>query len=156
MPFEQQIPVEELPEQAAGVMSELLALSCAPVFAQMLPVVRTSIEQNFDSESSPLRVAWPPRKDPGDGHPLLVKTGTLEAAAIGQGTGAMEQLSNRELMVGIDGQVIEYANVQDAGSTKQNIPQREFFGIDEIAEQECEELLADFVNEQIFGEGTRS
>ena len=154
MPFEQTIDAEEMPEQAAGVLSELLQLSCVPVFAQMLPLIRQETEERFDTETSPEGVPWKPRKIIGDGHPLLVETGAMAAAAIGQGTGAIEQLQNRELMVGIDGSVIEYAAAQNYGYPKNNLPQREYFGIDEDGElaDQLEEMLTDYVYTEIFGE----
>ncbi len=156
MAYEQTIAAEEMPEQTAGVLSALLQLSCAPVFAQMLPIIRQFTEERFDTATSPDGAAWPVRKFfPGDdGHPLLVDTGALAAAAIGQGTGAMEQLSRRELMVGIDGSVIEYAAAQNYGYPPNNLPQREFFGIDEDDEvvDQLEELLSDYVYTEIFGE----
>lgn len=152
MPLEDRIPVEELSEQLYGTAAELLQLSCAPVFAQMLPIIRQSIEERFDTATSPDLAPWPERKpDPrDDGHPLLIDTGALIDAAIGQGTGAMEQLGQRELLLGIDGQVIEYANVHNEGF--RNIPQREYFGLDEDTIDKCADLLADYVMQQIFGD----
>lgn len=151
MALEPKIPADEIVEQFYGATAELLALSCSPVFAEMLPIVRQSIRDRFDTATTPDGVPWPPRKPSpfDDGHPLLIDTGALFAAALGWGTGAIEQLANRELMVGIDGSVIEYAAVHN--EVDDNTFDREYFAPDEQAIDECEELLADYVLEQIFG-----
>lgn len=151
MPLEDKIPAEEFSEQMFGVAAELLGVSCAPVFAAMLPVIRQGIELRFETATTPDLNPWPARKPnpKDDGHPLLIDTGALIAAAIGQGTGAIEQVSSRELVVGIDGQVIEYANVHNEGY--EQIPQREYFGLDDQTIDQCEELIADYIMQKVFG-----
>lgn len=136
------------------------------------PVILEAINQNFRTGSTAGR-AWPPRKDEGFGHPLLVKTGELMAAAGQTGApGHIDRLVSDEdgkaLEIGVEatgngslagaavhnfGATIrpvekQYLSWVDSGGVRHfakqvTIPQREYMAIGDDAVEECGETMAD-------------
>jgi hypothetical protein len=93
--------------------------------------------------------AWPPRKDPGDGHPLLIETGALQAAATGKHAASVHRIVDRtELQLGVDPGAsneggIPWAVTHQEGNPAVNIAQREFAGISDETADKCAEIVAD-------------
>ena len=117
-------------------------------------MVYQAIRDNFTSSATPDNEDWPPRKRIGDGHPLLIDTGAMLQAATGAGPGAESEISKdgmgeHELAVSIDAGAIPYAATHQYGDPRRNIPQREFFGMHEVAIDEAETIIADFAAEKI-------
>lgn len=119
-------------------------------------VVRESIRENFANQSAPDGTGWQPRKPnpDDDGHPLLDDTGFLKAAALGLGPGGFDDLSSKEMSIGIDKSVdlggIPGAQAHDRGNPSTNLPQREFFSPNSEALDQCGEVLADFIEQAVF------
>lgn len=119
-------------------------------------VVRDSIRENFANQSGPDGAAWQPRKPnpDDDGHPLLDDTGFLKAAALGLGPGGFDDLSSKEMSIGIDKSVdlggIPGAQAHDRGNPSTNLPQRHFFAPNSEALDQCGEVLADFIEQAVF------
>jgi hypothetical protein len=119
--------------------------------------VRASIYKNFDTATAPDGGAWAPRKPRkgDDGHPLLKDTLSLLAAATGQGPGAFEELSGREMSIGIDTTVdeggIPFADVHDRGLG--NMPERHFFAATEESLDTCGEIIGDAGLEKLLAGG---
>ena len=112
------------------------------------PLVSGAIMENFLGSKSPDGTTWPPRKNPGDGHPLLIETGALMLAATTPGTaGHVSRVEGDSLVVGVDkdGGIggIPGAGVHNYGFAERNVPQREFMGIDEDTADACGEVIAD-------------
>ena len=118
--------------------------------------VRESIRENFANQSAPDGTAWQPRKPnpDDDGHPLLDDTGFLKAAALGLGPGGFDDLSSKEMQIGIDKSVnlggIPGAQAHDRGNPSTNLPQREFFNPSAERLDECGEILASFIEQAVF------
>lgn len=147
------------PEQA---MKELAAFPQALASAQVpqameksAKVIRESIASNFDQQRAPDGGAWQPRKPrPGDdGHPLLRETGALLAAATGSGSGAITEISGREMTIGIDTGVdlggIPGAAAHHFGYPPRNLPQREFYAATEEKLNQVGDIIGDSVFEKI-------
>ena len=142
-------------EEFAAEM-EVLASRFDQAVPEMLqacePLVIENIIENFARQESPDGLAWPDRKEIGDGHPLLVETrtegaGSLFGAATGQAGGHVSRIEGNTLVVGVDkdGGIggIPGAGVHNYGFPERNIPQREFLGIGENTMDACAELIAD-------------
>lgn len=120
------------------------------------PVAYQAVRDNFTSSATPDNNDWPARKILGDGHPLLIETGAMLQAATGAGPGAESEIGRdgmggHELAIGIDSDVIPYWKTHQYGDPSRNIPQREFGGMHEVAIDEAENIIADFVAEKIGG-----
>lgn len=138
------IDMEALAVRLEGAVPEMLQ-ACEPL-------VLENIVENFARQESPDGVAWPDRKEVGDGHPLLVETqtegaGSLFAAAAGQAGGHVSRIEGDTLVIGVDkdGGIggIPGAGVHNYGFPERNIPQREFLGIGEPTADLCCEVIAD-------------
>ena len=70
-------------------------------------IIHTDIGTNFREAISPDGESWPPRKDEGFTHPLLDLSGSLKAAATGEGTGAVTRIEDTTLAIGVDASVEE-------------------------------------------------
>lgn len=136
------------------------------------PKLLEAFNENFASQSSAGQ-AWPPRKDQGFSHPLLNLSGSLRAAATGQGAGHVERITQEGdvhvLELGVDktagGGGIPGAAVHNYGATirpvkaqylswvdsaggrrfaKQvTIPQREYLVASDETLDQCGEIMAD-------------
>jgi len=91
-------------------------------------VVYAGIGENFASSRSADGQAWPARQVLGDGHPLLIQSGQLLEAATGQGAGSIVEVSDRELVVGVE---LVHAPTHQFGRAKANIPARPYLGVSE-------------------------
>jgi phage gpG-like protein len=77
----------------------------ASVFAESLnecrDVLRAGVAENFARQGS-ASGSWPPRRDQGNGHPLLNDNGTLKDAATSDGPGSVSRVVDGcELQVGV-------------------------------------------------------
>lgn len=146
-------PIEA--REAPAVLSELIAdivgSSYEEPFREMIPVAQQAMRDNFTASATPDNEDWPARKIQGDGHPLLIETGALEQAAVGGGAGTIAWVGNQDVALGVDGQTVPYAATHNFGDPDRNIPEREFAGLHEMAEDECEDILADHVLGTYFG-----
>lgn len=126
----------------------------APALAKCKDIVRRDIKQNFATSSAPDGAGWPPRKHIGDGHPLLIDTGFLQAAALGLGPGGFDELERREVTIGNDKTVelggIPGAGVHNFGGGRFNLPAREFFAATEAGLDECAEVIGDATYQQLM------
>lgn len=84
-------------------------------------------------------VAWAPRRDPSDTHPLLQRTNRLSAS-----------IEHRVVPDGVEvGSNLIYAAAQLFGSPEQGILARPYLGIDEDDAKALEGIAADFLAEAI-------
>ncbi len=117
--------------------------------------VLESIGGNFASQSEPDGGPWPPRKPNkhDDGHPILDDTGALKAAATGVGPGAINEVSARELVVGVDKSVelggIPGVAAHNFGYPPNNLPERHFLSATEATLDECEDVIGDWLEGEI-------
>lgn len=128
-------------------------LARAPLTAEMRTardIIHDSVSGNFANETAPDGPAWAPRKDPGDGHPILHETGALEAAATGVGPGAINDVQGRSVDVGVDQDSVDLGGIPGArahneGDPSRNLPQREFMAPTEEALDRIGEVIGDGV-----------
>lgn len=135
------IEFDKLPEFLEQALS-LLEGGPMPM-AELVDLAQQSVIKNFESSTNPDGVVWEPRKHIGDGHPLLIDTGTLFGAATGLGAGGMVSIGNREAAIGVDGSIVPYAAIHNNGGETRPMPQREYMGMREEDIQAAEGLLAD-------------
>lgn len=124
---------------------------------QVHPMLLASFRDRFTSSASADGAAWPARKDPGDGHPLLMETGALMQAATGGGAGAFAEIETRELSAGVDMQGgseggIPGAGVHQFGYAERNIPARPYLEADDETLVEIGEVLADDFEHRVIME----
>lgn len=149
------------PEEFASYLRDDLpkaieSISFSKEFAEIRTTVAIpSIQEHFANTSTPDGETWPPRKDDLP-HPLLVLSGDLLEAASG-GEGSILQITDDEMTMGIDGQVIPYAARQNYGYTGPDSlgrvfdhPPREYEGLDEQAIDKAEEIIANGFLSKIF------
>ena len=159
-------------EQFAAACNRIAGMEPADVpaaFDAAERIVLDGVGDNFAREQTADGMGWPPRKDPGDGHPLLNDTGALLAAAIGKGMGAVKRIVDGcELQLGVEvaeegslagamihqeGGVIVPVNKKvlswvDSGGTRHFakrvvIPQREYMAMSEETIDKATEAVAD-------------
>ena len=115
--------------------------------------ILNGVERNFQSSQSARGDSWPARKDPGDGHPLLIDTGDLMTSAIGAGTvvqvGATEM--SIDLPPGQSGTSRGGVRRHEFGGG--GIPARPYFGVSEETADECVKRIADNVMDQLAAIG---
>lgn len=104
-------------------------------------LVLQGIRDNFTGSRDPSGKPWAPRKNIGDGHPLLMDTGRLMQAATGGGAGHSSAASSRELSVGVSDASVPYAKYHETGTSK--MPARRFMGVQERRLAEIDEIIAD-------------
>lgn len=106
-------------------------------------------QQNFDSQSTRDGTPWAPRKPPTGDWPILDKTGALKAAATGTGPGHVQEVGDREAMIGVDGSVVVHGGGVHAAPLHQSgtarMPARPFVGASDAIEEEIGERVADAV-----------
>lgn len=114
-------------------------------------VIQADIQDHFDAGEGPTSL-WPAhapstveRYGP---HPLLIMSEALVAAAVGQGTGHISEIANRELRYGVSKEVIVYAG-HDHGFPDRNIPQREYMWISDTAREEINDIIQKYVADVI-------
>lgn len=116
----------------------------------LVDLAQQSVIKNFETSSDPEGIPWAPRKNPGDGHPLLIDTGTLFGAASGLGEGRIIEIGKREATVGVEGTAVPYAAIHNNGGETRPMPQREYMGMREEDIVQAEEVLADFCLERVW------
>jgi hypothetical protein len=99
-------------------------------------------------------VAWPPHAPATVAkygpHPLLILSGAMYDATTDTGAmGNVTEIEDRELLVGVDGELIDYAWVHQQGTER--VPQRQFVYARPEALDECENLIAEFAEVELFG-----
>jgi phage gpG-like protein len=136
------IPVEKLADFVSGTIERL---EDAPMpMGDLVDLAQQSVIKNFEGSESPDGRPWPPRKIKGDGHPLLIDTGTLFGAATGLGFGGIVEVGRREAEIGVSGAAVPYAAIHNNGGETRPMPQREYMGMREEDIEQGQELLADF------------
>jgi hypothetical protein len=111
------------------------------------PMVLQDERDHFTSSVSPDGIPWAPRVVLGDGHPILVDKGNLLQAATGGGAGHISQIGQRELVLGVRGDVS--GAIYHAEGTSRMLA-RPSMGAKESTEEQLEEKLADYVLEHVF------
>lgn len=112
-------------------------------------VVRQAFRDNFTSSASPDNENWRPRKKEGDGHPLLIDRGDLLQAATGGGAGHISRVEGDEIAIGVNLDVIPYARAHNYGRPEINLPQREWLGVQPERTGEIEDLVAEWIEQNI-------
>lgn len=141
------IQTEDIAAFMDRLESHFMAARVPQAMQEAVVTVQESFRKRFDSQSAPDGSAWPARKPPTGGWPLLNKTGALKDAATGAGAGAIAESGDKFATVGINKSVnqggIPGAAVHNFGFPERNIPQREFIGVEEPALLNIEEMIAD-------------
>lgn len=147
--------MDELRLDVEAVEKTLREMPLNEPLADVRELVLESFAENFAESSSASGAAWPPRKPrpDDDGHPLLIETGALRAAAIGEGPGHVTRLDKREIEVGVDPSVklggIPGAKAHQFGYPDNNLPARPFHDPREEHLTKCDEILADYLLERL-------
>lgn len=153
------IEVENIEQHCADLARSLESADLSPVLQQILPISLQAHRDNFNSSASPQGANWTPRVETGDGHPLLMESGTLMQAAVG-GAGSIMVIDGRVLVIGVDGDAIPYAAIHNYGgriggwAAGAMMPEREYLGMSEQRLQEADKVVADGCLVILFG--TRS
>lgn len=136
----------------AEFVGEMAAFATAVESAPLRPAMedarvklRQNVRDNFTSSAGPDGQAWPPRKVPGDGHPLLMDTGALLQAATGGGAGAVSTIEDRAVEIGVDPSVRQ-GGIPGAGRHEfggGGIPARPYLGASDATLDAIGEVLAD-------------
>jgi phage gpG-like protein len=144
--------VEEFGEFLNGVVDQFNTAPFPEAMEAVTPLVLQKVRDNFNSSATPDGQNWPERKPRkgDDGHPLLIESGDMMQAAVGQGQGHLHLNAGRGLILGVDGQVIPYAAAQNFGYPPNNLPSREYYGINEETELACVDPIRDAVTEKVF------
>ncbi|MDE2470717.1 MAG: hypothetical protein KGL35_18730 [Bradyrhizobium sp.] len=115
--------------------------------------------ENFAAQAGPESGPWPARKahgsgqigDADQGHPLEIKSGELFLAVTSPfGAGHIEDVGNRSAELGVDPNEIPYAMAQNYGRPDANLPQREFEDLTEEEKQQCDEIIADAMLQELL------
>lgn len=144
------INAADMPDAMWNLSMAMIEGPYTPVLEQFEVIAHQGIRDNFNSSATPDNADWLPRKIKGDGHPLEMDTGALLQAAVGSGSGAIEQMDAHQLTLGISGEVVPYAAAQNYGRSEINLPQREYEGVGEEKIDEMEIVLADFIATTFF------
>lgn len=134
-------------------------VSFAPVIKQIRQVLIGGTKTHFDAEETPDGRRWPPLKNPrsrkrdrskkrrGRRDKVLNDTGLLRSSVTAsQGQGHFEEQTDHSLEWGTN---LIYAATHQYGDPRRHIPAREFLGISRDMEEDIEDLVGDFVEEEI-------
>lgn len=110
------------------------------VLEQCADDILDGIEDNFRRAQTSEGERWPPRKDPGPTHPLLILTGALMLAAT---RGNIRRITKDTLELGVSKDTIVYAGVHQFGWPEKNIAARPYLGCSLEVMRACQERLAD-------------
>ncbi len=138
--------VLKLPEMLDEIKRELRTADLSDAFRDCQTIIARDIGGHFERSETPEGVAWLPRKD-NLPHPLLILSGATPRAATG-GAGSIFEMQARSMTYGVSSSIV-YAGAQNFGSTKRNIPQREFLGLSEVAVDACETFIATTIDGSI-------
>ncbi len=123
--------------------------------AECRDAIRAGIKENFERKATSDGASWPPRKKPGDGHPLLDESGALKAAATSDAIGSIAELGNNTVTVGVEAAGpggLPGARRHQYGDDPPGIRQREFIGISDAVVERCGELAAQQFVEDLFSD----
>lgn len=135
------IDIEQIEQHMANVAKRVDAFDWSDTLSgDVKAEVLQGVRDNFTSSVNPDGKKWKPRKNKGDGHPLLIDTGKLLQAAVGSGAGRVQQADAAELTVGVDTARVPYAAVHNRGGKK--MPQREFMGVQNKRLKRIDKLIA--------------
>lgn len=144
------IAAEEFPAHLTGLYSRLDSYSFADFTREVgLRMALEGVKNNFDNSQTADGIGWAPRKDPGDGHPLLILTTLLIQSAVGNGPGAITYIEDRSVTFGVDGNVVEYAPAHEFGT--ENMPARPYMAVPDEYLDAIGEALADHLLPELFG-----
>lgn len=146
------ITPEALPAELERMADSLAGPAPRPAMERCGELLRQAFSANYDAGRNEETI-WPPhapatvaRYGP---HPLLILTGRMREATVTKGAaGNIEQISDRELKVGVDTGDVPYAGFQNWGT--QRIPQREYLVPREDNLDQCGEAIADAFLEQLL------
>jgi phage gpG-like protein len=102
---------------------------------------------NFNRQATREGTPWAARKPPTGGWPILNKTGALQAAATGAGSGAIAEVDGRSAAVGVDAGVhvagggVHAAGFHQGGAAR--MPARPWLGAPDRVEEAIGEIIAD-------------
>lgn len=114
---------------------------------------------NFAAQAGPNSGPWPARKHDGSGkigdadkgHPLEIKSGALFLAVTSPfGRGHIENIGPRSAELGVDPDAVPYAAAQNYGFAARNLPQREFEDVDDATADQCAEIMADAMLDELL------
>lgn len=150
MEFSSRIDVEKVKSMTSRLLNRMTNLGSA--FGKIAPVIRSSIEMNFSAGGRP---RWIPAKK-YSGHPLLLDTGKLRAAALafklssGSTKASFVPVLSPGQMVhqfGFSGQV-QVNRKGKSFSRKMNIPRRPFF----VLHENDRSRIVSIIQSEIMGE----
>lgn len=145
------IAAEDFPQHLVELDARLREFSFAAFSRETgLRLALEGIKDNFDNQRAADGAAWPPRKEAGDGHPLLILTTLLIQSAVGNAPGALTYIEDRSLAFGVDADVVPYAWVHEAGWEEKNIPARPYMTVPEANLDNFGEALADHLLGELF------
>lgn len=141
-------------EYLRGVSRNVEEASFGEPLREMAEVIQQGFGENFARQEDAGGAPWPAHAESTirryGPHPLLVLTTAMRTAATG-GSGDVADISDRDLAIGVSGDVIPYAAVHQHGSDRRNIPQRQYvYATSEVVDQ-CEEILALAGMDILFG-----
>lgn len=149
-----ELTAENVGEALRDMSRRLQAESLETPLRSMLPILTAGFADNFARASGP-DGAWPPRKEIGDGHPLMIDPRDeydLLGATQPGGPGNVLEVGPRVLQIGVskDGGH-PGAAVHNFGFPDRNIPQREYLYATGETLDRMAESFADGVYQVIFG-----
>ncbi|MCG8583088.1 MAG: hypothetical protein MI757_00045 [Pirellulales bacterium] len=140
------LEVEEFVEELRRIEERFEHATLHEPLRKCAQQLRLSFISNFARKENADGTKWPERKPrmDDDGHPLLIDEGDLlQATTREAGRGHVEDIHDRELVIGVDADEIEYSVTQQEGSRKKNIPQRQYVYARDKHLGNCGEILAD-------------
>jgi phage gpG-like protein len=94
---------------------------------EIAALVRDQVIENFYSESDSDGNSWLPRKGNPAHLPLRLSWRMFAAGTVKGAPGSIEEITNEEILVGINGSVVKYAAVQQFGTRDGRVPAREYY-----------------------------
>lgn len=110
--------------------------------------VYEAVSYNFEFSVDPNGVRWQERKRKYP-WPILIKTGRMRAAAIGESSESINRIEQRQMELGVAPSVF-YAGIHNYGTPK--MPQREFMGANEEYLGVMDDRLAGEIYKIAFGD----
>lgn len=151
--MEVELSMQQFKTMVLALPENLKSGDFTPALEACIPIVAESVGDNFARQATAAGKAWPPRKDKKPKHPLLILSGKLIRAAVGEGgsaTGHIQEVSSHELNFGVSVAEVPYAATHQYGDHSRNIAQREYLAISKEAEERCHEIVEERVYEILF------
>lgn len=153
MGAEAEIELDVLSQWAERRALQLATTSFEKPLAVCAQIAKADVKQHFQDSRAPDGSTWAPLKRLRGGKrhkkstpkPLL-DSGLLAASMAARGEGHVEEITAVSLTVGSN---LDRAAPQNFGAPWKGIPAREFAGLSEHAQEQCDEVLADFLAEQM-------